>query len=126
MIVRALLVAGVVVAVAALLRVWRRPPVLGRLDLSALAIEGPVIVQFTTPSCGPCKVAAPQLRRMAEAAGLAYAEIDVAARPEVARRYGIRRVPTIAVARANGRVLGTWTALPENGGIGEAARHAAS
>ena len=123
---RALIVAGAFIVIALVVRLWRRPPRLARLDLRYLAIRGPAIVQFTTPWCGPCKTAAPHLRRAAGAAGLAYAEIDVADRPDIARRYHIRRVPTIAVAGANGRVLGTWTALPPNGEIGDAARLAAS
>lgn len=125
MLIRALLLAGVVLGMMVAFRVWRRPPRLPRLDLDELGVEGAAIVQFTTPWCGPCKAAAPQLRRVAQEHGLAYAEIDVADRPEIARRYGIRRVPTIAVATRAGRVLATWTELPHAGALLDAARAAA-
>ena len=52
--------------------------------------------------------------------------MDVGERPEVARRYGIRTVPTIVVAERTGRVLGKWTALPADGEIGRAAARAAA
>jgi thiol-disulfide isomerase/thioredoxin len=106
---------------------WRRPPrrLEGRwLDLGSVGIAGPAIVQFTTRYCGPCKAAVPHLARAAEQTGLTFAQVDVGARPDLARTYGIRTVPTIAVADGGGRVLGVWTALPANGEIEAAASRA--
>jgi thioredoxin-like negative regulator of GroEL len=51
-----------------------------------------------------------------------YAQVDVGERPEVARAYGIRSVPTIAVAGADGRILGVWTGIPADGQVADAAR----
>jgi thiol-disulfide isomerase/thioredoxin len=122
----ALAVLGLLVVV---LRLWRRPPRrlarADRLDLAVLGVRGPAIVQFTTPSCAPCRAAAPHLERAAREAEVAYAQVDVVERPEVARAFGIRTVPTIAVAAGDGRVHGVWTALPANGEIARAAREAA-
>jgi thiol-disulfide isomerase/thioredoxin len=106
---------------------WRRPPRRlegGRLDLVGLGLAGPAIVQFTTRYCAPCKAAVPHLARAARETQVAFAQVDVGARPQVARTYGIRTVPTIAVADRDGRVLGVWTALPPNGEIVEAALRA--
>ena len=117
-----LLLAGAVFAlVAGLAYAWRRPPRrLGSSSLSSIGIREPAIVQFTTATCGPCKVAAPHLRDAARRADIAYHQVDVGERPEVARTYGIRRVPTIAVTGPGGKVVGVWSAL--TGEIAEAAR----
>jgi thiol-disulfide isomerase/thioredoxin len=105
---------------------WRRPPGrLIRLDLVDLGVDGPVIVQFTTRYCAPCRAARPKLESLAEGAAIRYTQIDVGERPEVARQYGVRTVPTIVVAARSGRVLGKWTALPGNGEIAAAATRAA-
>ena len=93
---------------------WRRPPRrLGSASLASIGIREPAIVQFTTATCAPCKAAAPQLRATAERAGVPYHQVDVGERPDVARAFGIRRVPTIAVTGGGGRVLGVWTGLTE-------------
>jgi thiol-disulfide isomerase/thioredoxin len=106
---------------------WRRPPGrLVRLDLGDLGLQGPVIVQFTTQYCAPCRAARPELESLAKGAAIRYTQIDVGERPEVARQYGVRTVPTIVVAARSGRVLGKWTALPGNGEIAVAATRAAS
>lgn len=91
---------------------WRRPPRrLGASSLASIGIREPAIVQFTTATCAPCKAAAPQLRATADRAAIPYHQVDVGERPDVARTYGIRRVPTIAVTGPGGRVLGVWTGL---------------
>jgi thiol-disulfide isomerase/thioredoxin len=102
-------------------RLWKRAPKVPRLDLADLGVPGPAIVQFTTPYCSPCKTNAPVLQRFAREADVPYAQVDLGARPELAGRYGIRTVPTIVVAGAGGEVVGTWTELPANGEIRDAA-----
>lgn len=123
-----LAIAAVAVAAISLAYLaWRRPPGrLIRLDLGDLGVEGPAIVQFTTRYCAPCRAARPELETLAEGAAIRYTQIDVGERPEVARQYGVRTVPTIVVAARSGRVLGKWTALPGNGEIAAAAAQAAS
>lgn len=106
--------------------VWRRPPSLRgqRLDLGELGVGGPAIIQFTARYCAPCRTVAPRLHDTAVNEAVAYAQVDVGERPEIARAYGIRSVPTIVVASAEGRVLGVWRGIPENGQVAEAARRA--
>jgi thiol-disulfide isomerase/thioredoxin len=120
MIERLLLAGAVFALVAGFYLAWRRPPRrLGASSLASIGIRDPAVVQFTTATCGPCKAAAPHLQAAADRADISYHQIDVGERPDVARAYGIRRVPTIAVTGAGGRVLGVWTAL--SGEISEAA-----
>jgi thiol-disulfide isomerase/thioredoxin len=100
---------------------WRRPPRrLAGADLGAVGIREPAVVQFTTRTCGPCRAAAPHLRDAAERAGVVYRQIDVGERPDVARRYGIRTVPTVVVTGRDGRVLRAWTNVPDQGELASA------
>jgi thiol-disulfide isomerase/thioredoxin len=126
--VRAALALLVLATAYGLYRLWRLPPRplrrLRRLDLEALGLEGPAIVQFSTPTCAPCRAAAPRLEATAREAELRYAQVNVAHRPDVARRYGIRTVPTIAVVGRGGAVVDVWTSLPHNGELLEAALRA--
>ncbi len=109
---RLLLALAVFAVVGLAFFAWRRPPRrLGSSSLASIGIREPAVVQFTTATCAPCKVAAPKLRATAGRAGVPYHQVDVGERPDVARTYGIRRVPTIAVTGPGGRVLGVWTGL---------------
>lgn len=125
MLVRALIAVAAVAAAYGLYRWWARPPRWrGRLDLPWLGVPGPAVILFSTPTCGPCKAVAPALREAAGRNGVAYAEVDVAGRPEVAGRYRIRTVPTVAVAAEGGEVLGVWTRTPALEEVDEAAGRA--
>lgn len=124
LVLRAVVALAAVLTVAAAVRLWKRPPRVSRLDLAEIGVLGPAIVQFSTEQCAPCKEAAPHLEAAARETDVRYAQIDVGERPEVARRYGIRTVPTIVVAGRRGHVLGTWTSLPGNGEIVAVARRA--
>lgn len=123
---RLAILAGLTGALYLAWRLWRVPSArLGKLDLPTLGVGGPAVVQFTTATCGPCKAAAPRLAEAAGRAGVVFAQVDVGERPELARHYGIRSVPTIVVADSSGEVLGAWTELPRDGAIEDAARRAA-
>jgi thiol-disulfide isomerase/thioredoxin len=123
MLTRLLLLSGVVGTLYAGWLLWRRPPGrLERVDLPALGVGGPAVLQFTSATCGPCKAAAPRLAEAADHVGVRFVQVDVGERPDVARRYGIRTLPTIVVAGGAGEVVGAWTALPVDGTLEEAVR----
>ena len=57
----------------------------------------PLLVVYTSPSCGPCHVLKPQLKRVLnELEGRALGvEIDIEADPEIAQQAGVTGTPTV-------------------------------
>jgi thioredoxin 1 len=75
----------------------------------------PVIVDFWAPWCGPCRMVAPTLEKLArEYAGkLLVAKVNTDENPEWAMRYGVQGIPTMLFV-ANGKVVHRQVgALPE-------------
>ncbi len=74
----------------------------------------PVVTDFWAAWCGPCKMVAPELEKLAKdkAGQLVVAKVDTDALPQVAGRYSISGIPTMILFRQGreaGRVSG---ALP--------------
>ena len=77
---------------------------------------GPVLVDFYATWCGPCKMLAPALDKMAvELAGrVKFAKVNVEDAPQLASRFRITGVPTLMVFNGE-RVLDTIVgAVPPN------------
>jgi thioredoxin 2 len=66
----------------------------------------PVLVDFWADWCGPCKMAAPFVARVAaEMAGRAVVlKVDTEQHPELAERFQVQGIPNFVVLR-NGRVV---------------------
>jgi thioredoxin 1 len=75
----------------------------------------PVIVDFWAPWCGPCKMVAPALEKLAKeyAGKLLIAKVNVDDNPESASKFDVRNIPTMLFI-ANGKVVHLQVgALPE-------------
>ncbi|HEX7526475.1 MAG TPA: thioredoxin [Gaiellaceae bacterium] len=83
-------------------------------DVIERSRELPVVVDFWAAWCGPCRALGPAIEsEIAKRAGLVeLVKLDVDAEPQIAARYGIQSIPTVAVFRDGEVATGFVGAYP--------------
>ena len=63
--------------------------------------DTPVLVDFTAEWCGPCKMMAPELKKLVEMHGdsLRVIKVDIDKNPAAANAYQVQSVPTLMLFR---------------------------
>jgi thioredoxin 1 len=84
-------------------------------EKSVLQSELPVIVDFWAPWCGPCRMVAPTLDKLAKEykGKLVVAKVNTDDNPQWAQQFGVQGIPTMLFV-AGGKVVHRQVgALPE-------------
>jgi thioredoxin 1 len=79
-------------------------------ETEVLASEVPVLVDFWSPSCGPCRMMEPTIKELADESAGRYLvkKVNVWEEPDLATRFQISAVPTLLLFK-QGEVV--WSAL---------------
>jgi thioredoxin 2 len=74
----------------------------------------PVVVDFWAPWCGPCRMVAPQLQKVAarQAGRLLVVKVNTDELSDLGQRFNVRSIPTMAVFSGGKEVARTSGARP--------------
>jgi thioredoxin 1 len=75
-------------------------------DTEVLQSKEPVLVDFSATWCGPCKVLAPIVEKIADEHAGTYrvGKLDIDDAPGITQRYGVRGVPTVMIFKGGQKI----------------------
>jgi thioredoxin len=77
--------------------------------------EGPVLVDFWAPWCGPCRIVAPHLEELnSERQELRVVKLNVDDNPQTAATYNVMSIPTLLLFKHGQVAKQIIGALPKN------------
>lgn len=81
-------------------------------DAEVLSSSMPVLVDFFAAWCGPCKMMAPAIEKLAEEyeGKAVVGKLDVDESMDIAGRYGIMNIPTLIIFK-NGEIVSKFVGL---------------
>ncbi|NOZ88055.1 MAG: thioredoxin [Deltaproteobacteria bacterium] len=84
-------------------------------DKEVLENDVPVLVDFWAPWCAPCRIVGPVVEDLARdyTGRIKLVKLNVDENPQIAMRYGIRSIPTLAVFHGGEPVTGVIGAAPK-------------
>ncbi|MBR4472274.1 MAG: thioredoxin [Oscillospiraceae bacterium] len=87
----------------------------GNFETEVLKSELPVLVDFWATWCGPCRMLAPTISKIAEEyeGRVKVCKLDVDEEPAIAQKYGISSIPTLMVFKNGSVVQSTVGVVPK-------------
>ena len=74
-----------------------------------------LLIDFWAEWCGPCRNFAPVFEKVSQShADIAFGKVDIEDQQEVAQRFGIRSIPTLAIFREQTLIMLEAGAMPES------------